>query len=284
MLLNLEALSADLNVTSHCPLGRSEAHLTNKNGRPVALVNLRPFFNINIIHFSLFARIKKLQERGVNVVLVLYDNAVIFGELSEEIQTEADSVDAMDYIYDAIQRFGVDTNALEVIPESVIWKCTNYNSNILGNLIKLTYSVDGHKHLDELSERRELSYYLDVMLGITYEGLLKPDFVFFSGKEVEALKQVRARTTLSNLYGNNFIPPIILNIPDISKYNSGELISTKDTDDLFSKAYQIDDLTTCLQSCSEQYIKTINILSDLENLDSKKPEMTIGSIRRRMYV
>lgn len=284
MLFDINKLATELYVSPYHPPGRSEVHLTRKKGVVTALVNLRPFFNLNIVHYSLFSRIKKLQEKGIKVIFLLYDNTVLLGKLSEEIQTESDVVSAMDYIYDAAIRFGIDTGAIEVIPESIIWKCSNYNSSILGDLVRLAYSIGEQGGASENTDTNPINYYLDIMLGITYEGLLKPDFVFFSGKEVETWRQVRSRTSLSNIYGSDYLPPIILNIPDIVMRNSPQLISTKETDDLFAKQYSSSDLGGTLQSCSDQYLESVGILSKIEGLDESRLDLVIETIRGRMYV
>lgn len=289
MITTLKQIESAILVKAILPRGQSEKHVFCAGKIPVALFNIRPLFQYNIIHISLLSRIAKLTSSGIACAVILFDNTTRFANLDEEIATKIEANNAMDLFYKACQNYGINQSLLEIIPESVVWEMTEFKHNFLENMLKLVHISANfglnHAEPGTLCRVKNISYYFDVLLGIVYEAIIKPDFIMTAGEEVNTIwSDVRARKNLSQVFGHEYLPPIILRMADLHQFNSKKLINTSDRNDPFSEHIDNGNLERMLTSLSDHYKKSIlNLNSIFPVTGNNDPIEIVKVIRKKIY-
>jgi len=255
---SLDEVAASLNATHFVPKGVNVARVLGVD-RPLFLINIRPFMVLNAVHWALFQRIAMLQEQGCRVSVIMYDASVLNATWDQDLMTAADVEAAMDWLVRATLAYdGIDTKQIEFIPETLLWQM----DCVARRMPSLLYStinsvVDSSPLRGRPTSKRSLGYYFDVILGIIYESVIKPEFVFFAGCEAEHMRDTRARASLSASFGPDHRPPIILRLADIPHHASDEALSTDTRDDPFCNSYPDAETTTAMEQASFKYIKQV---------------------------
>ena len=260
-----------------------------KGTDPVALFNVRPLFHYNIIQISLIQRMVKLTKSGIKCSIILYDKTTLHGEISDEIATENEVNNAMDLFFDTIIKCGVKPYQLEVIPESIIWKFSGFKENFLPMMLQLVHSsanIDLNNSVPQFLRATNISYYFDVLLGLLYEALLKPDFVLTAGEEIKTIwSSVRARKNLSSVFGSGYLSPVMLRMPDLYKYdNHTVLINTMSRDDPYCSLINDHELNDMLNKMNENYKKRVIEINSINPIThSNDPKEIIYRTREKIY-
>lgn len=289
MINSIEQVEEALKVQAIIPKGQVENHIFGRSTQPVALFNIRPLFYYNIIQISLIQRMVKLTNSGIKCTIILFDNTTLYGEISDEIATIHEVNKAMDLFFDTILKFGVNPNHLEVIPESIIWKFSVFKEKFLPMMLQLVHSnanIDLINNHTQFERATSISYYFDVLLGLLYEALLKPDFVFTAGEEVKTIwNSVRGRKNLSSVFGSGYLSPVMLIMPDLHKYNDDTiLINTTESEDPYCSIVNNNKLVSILNNLNENYKNSVIEINNINPIvNSNDPKEIINKTREKLY-
>lgn len=263
------------------PDGQSAQNIYSKSQNPIVQFHIRPYFHLNTVHFAILQLIKKLVNLGYRCTIVLFDYSTIHAKLNSNIISDNDAVNSMDFFYESLIQFGITKKEMvEIIPESVLWKTSSLKFNYYEKIIKLSRIADKVKGIDMID------YYfnhLDTLTCLVYEGVLKPDFVLTGGKELESIwPDVRKRENLGDIFGNDFISPIMLIPLQFAKHNDVNIkLSTSDENDPFSSSFNFNQ--NIVTSFTEEYKTLIHNLSRInENINLDTYEI-IHKFRTIMY-
>ncbi len=236
---DIRELVKRLNVSIEIPDGQSLESIkirhVNTDSHGTILFNIKPVFHLNIIHFTLLGYIKIFTDAKFNCTIVLQDLITINGDFLDEINTQNEAFAAMDLFFDRARKFSIDTDRLEIIPESGLVRLYNRGKRrFFYDLIKASALAD--KHFGDV--KINSFDHIDSLCCILYESFLKPDFVITGGSELNTIwKDVRKRQNLRSLNGDEYVSPVMLVVPNMYRYDKKELISTLDKNDPFSEDF-----------------------------------------------
>jgi len=245
------------------PEGLNPAQIFEK-AHPVVLINLRPHQCLNVVHYSLFQRIAVLHELDYRVTVVFYDKTLVLGGLSTSITDAASAAKAMDWQYEAFQKYpGIKTDRIEFIPESVLWSTPVIKCGFAETFLAIAHETSRllGKTYKVMLKNRNLSYFFDVLMGIVYETILCPQFVFFAGREAAEWVHVRSRATLSKYLRSNKHPPAIIRLPDLVHWAGGKVVGTDEHDELF--CWNVEQFRANRAKVSEKYISQVTEIGNL---------------------
>jgi len=283
-LQTLESIEALLAVKCILPSGISPVALLSKQ-EPGVLINLRPYPVLNAAHYSLLQRIAILTRNGFKVTICFYDHTALYSGLSNELRHESDCNAAMDWLAKVITSYdGVVPERVEFLMESILWRERTLSESMPGPLIALMHR--GSKAIPSQTAElvgKPLDYFFDVLLGILYEFVIKPEYVFFAGIEAECWKDVRNRALLSNVYGQDHVPTAILRLPDIPHHCSAGPLGTSAEDDPFCTRLSLQQAKTMLASASPEYITSILALDALHKPIGQDASRVLESFHRKYH-
>lgn len=283
MIKRYQDLQTLLQATLEIPVGQETGKAIFKEGKePVIQFNIKPFFHLNTIHFALLQIISRCLEEKFRCSIVLCDKWTVYSGISNEVKTQTDAMEAMDYFFEILNKYNLNLNKIEVIPESVLWNMRAFRESFLEDIINLSYIAEKNHQLPNMDYRSPV-YYFNVLLGLLYEGILKPDFILTSGREVKTIwKDVRSRNNLEKVFGKDYVAPVMV-VPDtIFKYNSTSILGTQDTDDPFCESF--DETLIVDSNFSQDYIGIVNKLNSIKPITiSAKASDVIKEFRRIVY-
>lgn len=278
-------LSKELRVEVFVPEGRSHCNVIQPNQPLTALINLRPYFTFNTIHYSLFQRIGRMAELGFNVTVLFYDRTVLYGELSPEIATENDIARSMDHVFMALRRYGINMNNIEILSESVLWRSDGFAESFPRDIMRLTYLCADDVVFNSFQKHgtKLPSHIFDVILGMLYEKILQPDFVFFAGEEADVWRQARNRKTLMSVFSNDLMPPVILKLDNLCNIDGTGTLSSKEGQDPFSDKMSFDQACNAIRQAAPVYLSNIEDLNLIYRPIKGLPIDVVINYRKRMY-
>ena len=281
---SLDEIATALNATCFVPEGVNSKQVLSAD-RPLFLINIRPFMVLNAVHWALFQRIAMLQERGCRVSIIMYDASVLNATWDSETMTAADVETAMDWQARAILGYdGVDKSQTEFVTETILWQM----DCVARRMPSLLYStingiIDASPLRGRPTSKRSLGYYFDVLLGIIYESVIKPEFVLFAGREAEHMRDTRARASLSASFGRDHRPPVILRLADIPRCTSDEALGTDARDDPFCDSCSDSEAAAAIQHASAEYVNQILAANAIYRPVSGDAAAVVQAFRRRYH-
>ena len=264
-LNTIEAIEKLLDVDCILPEGTPRVALLGKKN-PDVLVNLRPYTTLNAVHYLLLQRIAALTSNGFNVTLLFYDQTVLQGADYPDVKSQKDANAAMDWLARVFRSYdGVRAERLEFLSESLLWQMQGLRASMPGPLHALVSHASRVIPLNSADlASKTLEYYYDTLMGLLYEHVLNPDYVFFAGVEAKYWRDVKSRVRLSNALGQDRCPTAILRLSDIPKYGGKDPLQTNDRKDPFCTDLRDSECEQLLTEASEEYANYIvraNILN-----------------------
>jgi hypothetical protein len=239
------------------PLDRVHGNL-NREGATVQ-INVKPCLHLNAIHFALFQILSVCIDKGYKCSIVLADKSIVSQDAAA-LRTEKEIRNAMDFFYKNLLKFKLDPNKIEVIPQSVLWQFAGFRENSLEQIYKISYLLNNKKDEYLKNARLQNSFpnlerYINVLFSIIYESLLKPDFIVTVEEEMTPLWQsLRERETSQKIFGIDYIPPVMIVLETIRRYNNATTLKTNVKED--------DPFCDCM---SKANLQTITLRQHYEN-------------------
>ena len=282
--IDISNLSRQLQVEVLIPDGRSPQNVSQPGQPPNALINWRPYFMFNTVHYSLFQRIGRLTELGFNVTVLLYDMTVLHGGLSSEIANDEDVIRSMDHVFMSLRRYGIEMEKVEVLSESVLWRSEGFMEGFPKDIMRLFYlCADDVFISNKIKNNVKLpSHIFDVLLGMLYEKILQPDFVFYAGEEAAIWKQARNRRTLITVFNDNHMPPVILRLESLCNIDGLGLHTLKQRDP-FSDRLSLAEAIDVMHHADQSYLQNINNLNNIYRPVNGLPVDILYNFRNHVY-
>lgn len=226
--------------------------ILNEESRPTILWNVQPWNTFNVLHGIYCQKLKECQERGFDVIVLLYDKLVE----KRTTVAKAEKKDIQEAVKNNIKWFlraGLKEKNTEFLTETDLWSFIKFE-HFAETVTSLAHLCIFNKNW---AERKDVvSFIMDNLCEIYYENAINCDIVLTGDIGVQQIWGVLRSKILDRNMLPNYNPPLILSFPILNGID-GRPLSTSNDDNSLSIKHTGKELRIRIGKCNEDFLKNV---------------------------
>jgi hypothetical protein len=213
---------------------------------------VQPWNTFNVLHGIYCQKLKECQERGFDVIVLLYDKLVE----KRTTVAKAEKKDIQEAVKNNIKWFlraGLKEKNTEFLTETDLWSFIKFE-HFAETVTSLAHLCIFNKNW---AERKDVvSFIMDNLCEIYYENAINCDIVLTGDRDVQQIWGVLRSKILDRNMLPNYNPPLILSFPILNGID-GRPLSTSNDDNSLSIKHTGKELRIRIGKCNEDFLKNV---------------------------